>query len=320
MSQSQNNLGTTKNPNDAPERTKTPVAGGGTGSEATLGAADGETEADDRGTAVRWHSYTRRLLHYLSSKFNAFVFEIISRSQLLNITIKVLSEHFSKFTGAFDRVRESFAEKMQQIVSFFSTSREQIQEVDGNFSKIADSFEKSFQIGTSLQEEVKAAGERLDVVQDLAEQTNVLALNASIQAARVGHAGAAFAVVASEVRKHGIESQEVVEQAAQRLKNVTGLVIELVGLMNNINDSVSRGKELLKGLLDNVEREKHSVGSVQSDLEELLGAFQEYDALRETLERMIHQSSVSNSEIEEMLLSFQGDLAGSSDIPPDAVK
>jgi methyl-accepting chemotaxis protein len=264
----------------------------------------------DQAHASTGISNGKKILHYFASKINAIVFEIISRSQLLNITIQYLHEQFAKLTEVIGTVRSTFQQRMERLLDVFLRSRGYIEDVEEHFSHIDTSFGDSYKLGQALQLKAEEAEKQLKEIEDLSEMTNILAMNASIQAARVGTEGAGFAVVAKEIRRHGEQSREIVTQASAQLHEMIDLIFRLVDIMQSIGAEVSSSREILQKLLETTQKSKDSADEVQEDVQSILNVFQEYDSLRESLNRMIDQSAVSNTEIEEILLSFQADLAG----------
>lgn len=250
----------------------------------------------------------RRTLRFLNSKFKALMFEIISRSQLLGITVSYLNENFGKFTSAIERVRTSFKASINAFIETFAESKSRIEKVDTNFQEIDKAFTTSYDISQTLQREAREAGEQLETIAKIADDTNVLALNAAIQAARAGTYGKAFAVVATEVRKLADSSKSATEEISQKIEHLISLIFRLVNEMDRVRGNFEAGRKQLGNLLDGISSEEKVMTTLQEDVSVLLTAFDEYDDLKESLTRMVSQSKVSNEEIEAMLLSYQSDI------------
>ncbi|MFA8020076.1 methyl-accepting chemotaxis protein [Bremerella cremea] len=121
-----------------------------------------------------------------------------------------------------------------------------ITEITQNITRTAnlsnDAETQSKQAGKSIDTLGECSAEIDDVVtliRDLAEQTNLLALNATIEAARAGEAGRGFAVVASEVKALATGTRSATETIAERVERIRATIKDVIEATNGIGKSVS---------------------------------------------------------------------------------
>ncbi|WP_420849027.1 methyl-accepting chemotaxis protein [Pseudomonas jilinensis] len=108
--------------------------------------------------------------------------------------------------------------------------------VDG-IEKLAREIENSVNVINRLADDSASISRVLDVIKGVAEQTNLLALNAAIEAARAGEQGRGFAVVADEVRtlaRRTQESTEEIEQMIVRLQDGVGAAVKAMGASHSM--------------------------------------------------------------------------------------
>jgi len=127
-------------------------------------------------------------------------------------------------------VTEQGARAVQNSVAGMDGIREQIQETSKRIKRL----------GESSQE----IGEIVDLISDITEQTNVLALNAAIQAASAGEAGRGFAVVAEEVQRLAERSGEATKQIGLLVKTIQGDTQDAVAAMEKSTQGVVEGAKL----------------------------------------------------------------------------
>ncbi|MDU4959685.1 MAG: methyl-accepting chemotaxis protein [Sporomusaceae bacterium] len=94
------------------------------------------------------------------------------------------------------------------------------------------------QLGKKLLESTRQTDEIVEFIKNVAAQTNLLGLNAAIEAARVGEQGRGFSVVAEEVRKLAVASSESVARISESLKSIYTLTSTLSQMITNIEENV----------------------------------------------------------------------------------
>lgn len=127
-------------------------------------------------------------------------------------------------------VTEEGARAVQNTVAGMDEIREQIQETSKRIKRL----------GESSQE----IGEIVDLISDITEQTNVLALNAAIQAASAGEAGRGFSVVAAEVQRLAERSAEATKQIGTLVKAIQGDTQDAIAAMETSTVGVVSGAKL----------------------------------------------------------------------------
>ncbi|GHU26527.1 hypothetical protein FACS1894172_17200 [Spirochaetia bacterium] len=253
---------------------------------------------------------TKRIIQYLHNKFKSLMFEVLARSELLNVTISYLDNAFNGFSMTMKKASGSFQTNNKIFVETFSDSQKSVENIDRNFRSIDNSFEDSLKITDDLNQIAKKTGENLSVINNITEITNLLALNASIEAARAGNAGRGFSVVASEIRKHAGTTKSAVENISSNITSLITKINDLSKKMDDMRKEVDEGKKIVSHIVELSGQQHTALDNIRLDMDALGNALQEYTDLEHRLDAMITQSQISKNDIKEMLSVFQQNLNG----------
>lgn len=162
--------------------------------------------------------------------------------------------------------------------------------------EIAQTVDASAAFVKTLGERSHQIGEIVTVINDIADQTNLLALNAAIEAARAGEQGRGFAVVADEVRKLAERTANATSEIGSMIGAIQEGVSQAVGSMESATRKVETGVELSNSAGQSLRLIVQSVEQLQLMVQQIASATEEMSATSEQITRDIEQiASVSQN-------------------------
>ena len=161
---------------------------------------------------------------------------VLSEAELFQDKLQEFQETFNEIgqvSGSFNNVRSQIVASVTQAQDGINALNMKSKEMEAGFSQMTATFEE-------LLTSVESIKHYMNKIVSIADQTNILALNASIEAARAGQAGKGFAVVATEVKKLAVEIKELSAEVHSGIENVEHGSQELHSHIENSRHSLQQ--------------------------------------------------------------------------------
>ncbi|WP_414704404.1 methyl-accepting chemotaxis protein [Pseudomonas sp. UBA4194] len=167
----------------------------------------------------------------------------------------------------------------------------------------------------SLNASTANIGQILDVITSISQQTNLLALNAAIEAARAGEAGRGFAVVADEVRNLAHRTQESAQQVQTMIEQLQVGARQAVGLMNESQGQSQSSVTIANQAGERLQSVTQRIGEIDGMNQSVATATEEQTAVVESINVDITEINMLNQEGVENL---QATLRACADLEQQA--
>jgi len=276
-------------------------------------------EVETEKNKVRAEEEKKASMHRLADDFDARTSSVISS---LTAAARQMQQTAEKMTDASDRTSEvssavaaaaTQADANVQTVAaateeLTASAREISQQINmvanmaGNASEEAQVTSKEVQ---NLQEMAVSVGDVVGAIKAIAEQTNLLALNATIEAARAGEAGKGFAVVADEVKKLANETAQKTEEIDERVTRIQNAINSSVKAMDKIISNVKNIDEATTSVTAAVEEQNAATGEIGRSVAEASAGTQQVSHNIVTVQENAYQTG----EASKTVLDAAGELS-----------
>ncbi|MGB3160673.1 MAG: methyl-accepting chemotaxis protein [Carnobacterium sp.] len=192
-----------------------------------------------------------------------------------------------------NKTSQQVLEMTNQGTELMDSTTQQMQKVD---RIVRDTVEKM----STLDNQTKEISNLVSIIQTVADQTNLLALNAAIEAARAGEHGRGFAVVADEVRK-------LAEQVAVSIADITGFVQTIQTESKIVTDSLQDGYAEVEEGTNQIKTTSQTFAKISHSVTGMVGEIQH---ISDNLESIVVNTEIMGSSIEEIAAVSQESAAG----------
>jgi len=176
---------------------------------------------------------------------------VISTDKIQNVVSLV--ENLKKYSQEMKDVTNLTQEKTNQSLSFTNNEYEAVKTNIEKMFSIRHKIQTIAELILELSDFVQSISSTIGLVEDIAEQTNLLALNAAVEAARAGEHGKGFAVVASEIRKLADESKQATSKIITLINDIQQTANSTVLATEEGTKEIESGLELAHTISENVQ-------------------------------------------------------------------
>ncbi|MDZ5604155.1 methyl-accepting chemotaxis protein [Pseudomonas sp. RP23018S] len=162
-----------------------------------------------------------------------------------------------------------------------------VAEAIAQIERLASEVNNSSDAMSELKQDSDKIGTVLDVIKSVAQQTNLLALNAAIEAARAGEAGRGFAVVADEVRSLAQRTQQSTEEIEELIANLQLGTQRVAGVMDASRGLTDSSVELTRRAGGSLSTITRTVSSIQAMNQQIATAAEQQSAVAEEINRSV---------------------------------
>jgi methyl-accepting chemotaxis protein len=239
-------------------------------------------EAEQKEAEVRAAAQRKADMHKLADEFQAAVGQIVdtvssasTELEAAATTLTKTAETTQALSGAVAAASEEASTNVQSVASATEEMTSSVNEISRQVqesAKIAgEAVKQAHETDARINELSQAAGRIGDVVKlitAIAEQTNLLALNATIEAARAGEAGRGFAVVASEVKQLASQTAKATEEISAQIAGMQTATQDSVAAIKTIGGTIGRISEIASTIAAAVEEQGAATSEIARNVGE----------------------------------------------------
>jgi methyl-accepting chemotaxis protein len=222
------------------------------------------------------------------------------RSQTLTTTVAAASEEASTNVQSVASATEEMASSVNEISRQVQESARMANDAVGQARATNDRV-------SELSKAASRIGDVVELINTIAEQTNLLALNATIEAARAGEAGRGFAVVASEVKALAEQTSKATGEIGQQITGIQAATQESVSAIKAISSTIEKLSEISSTIAAAVEEQGAATQEISRNVQQAAQGTQQVSANITDVQRGASETGSASTQVLSAAQSLSGD-------------
>ncbi len=252
--------------------------------------------------------HLNREINKMVESLNKDIVEVSSVARDLNLASQEVSTLSQRISDGANQQAASFEELSSSVQSNSETAQSAntlAQNIDENAKKAEVSMRNTIESMGTIEKSSQEITQAVNLITDIAEQTNLLALNAAIEAARAGEHGRGFAVVADEVRKLAVRSGASAKDIEDLLKDSLAQVQKGVDVSQKAGENLQKIVDDISEITDQVSRISLSTQEQAASMEENSSITESNASGADSLATTAAQSSSQSEKLQKLVGKFK---------------
>lgn len=273
---------------------------------------EAETEAERRMKEKRSAAVETLIQAFEEASADA-IGQVSAAATQMEAAARTMSSTAAATTGKSAAVAHASEGASQNVQTVAAAAEEMVSSI----GEISQQIARSTQIAGSAVDQVERTNgdvQRLDdaaksidaivgLINDIAEQTNLLALNATIEAARAGEAGKGFAVVASEVKALASQTGAATQNISKHISGIQGAAAKAVEAMSSIGGTIHEMSEIATAIAAAMEEQRAAAGEITRSAQEAADGTRDVFANIQEVDRATSETGESAGQVLEASLA-----------------